>query len=183
MAESASQADALVRSAAEGDRASFETLVRTHAGAVYAHAHRFFGDAPTAEDASQEVWIKVYRSLRDFGGRAAFSTWLFSITRNVCLDMMRRGCRVAAPIDPVDLAGRAGDDTAGEAVAALDLESALRALAPEDREALGAITLFGLSYADAGSALGVPAGTIKSRVFRARRTLITALGLDSRGGV
>jgi RNA polymerase sigma-70 factor, ECF subfamily len=182
MTEGATGPDALVRAAAAGDRASFETLVRTHAGAVYAHAHRFFGDAQVAEDATQEVWIKVYRSLGEFDGRAAFSTWLYRITRNVCLDMVRRGRRVAAPVDPVELAGAAADDTSGEAVAALDMERALRSLAPEDREALGAIALFGLTYAEAASALGVPAGTVKSRVFRARRSLVTTLALDARGG-
>jgi len=182
MAVRAPESAELVRAAAAGDRASFESLVRAHADTVYAHAHRFFGDAQTAEDATQEVWIKVFRSLPEFDGRAAFSTWLFRVTRNVCLDMLRRGRKIATPLDPVDLAGSATDDTAGEAAATLDLEHALRALAPEDREAFNAIALFGLTYVEAGSALGVPAGTVKSRVFRARRTLVTALGLDAKGG-
>ena len=89
MAVRAPESAELVRAAAAGDRASFESLVRAHADAVYAHAHRFFGDAQTAEDATQEVWIKVFRSLPDFDGRAAFSTWLFRVTRNVCLDMLQ----------------------------------------------------------------------------------------------
>ena len=70
---------------------AFETLVRSHADAVYGHALRFFGDTGAAQDAAQEVFLKVHRSLGDFDGRSAFSTWLYRITRNVCLDMFRRG--------------------------------------------------------------------------------------------
>ena len=173
----------LVTKAAAGDISAFEKLVRAHSNAVYAHAYRFFGDAHAAEDAAQEVWVKVYRSLEGFGSRAAFTTWLFRVTRNVCLDMLRSGRRAATPIDPVELHGIANDDPAAEASGAVDLETAMRALSPEDREAFNAVALFGLPYAEAGSVLGVPAGTVKSRVFRARRALTTLLNLEPKGGV
>ena len=182
MSEQARRDAALVTAAAAGDMGAFESLVRANTNAVYAHAYRFFGDAQTAEDATQEVWIKVYRSLDGFGSRAAFSTWLFRVTRNVCLDMMRSGRRAAVPIDPVELHGIAIDDTAGEATGSVDLETAMRALSPEDRDAFNAVALFGLPYAEAGSVLGVPAGTVKSRVFRARRALTTLLNLDATVG-
>jgi RNA polymerase sigma-70 factor (ECF subfamily) len=172
----------LVRAANDGDIGAFEQLVRSHTDAVYAHAYRFFGDAHAAQDATQEVWVNVYRALPEFQGRSAVSTWLFRITRNVCLDMLRAGRRVAAPIDPVDLRGIAVDDTAGDAGSRVDLQTAMRALSPEDRDAFNAVALFGLPYAEAGSALGVPAGTVKSRVFRARRALIALLSLDTQGG-
>jgi RNA polymerase sigma-70 factor (ECF subfamily) len=110
------------------------------------------------------------------------STWLFRITRNVCLDMLRAGRRVAAPIDPLEVQGIAADDTAGDAASRLDLQTAMRALSPEDRDAFNAVALFGLAYAEAGSVFGVPAGTVKSRVFRARRALVALLCLDTRGG-
>jgi RNA polymerase sigma-70 factor (ECF subfamily) len=171
----------LIRAANDGDVGAFEQLVRSHADAVYAHAYRFFGDAQAAQDATQEVWVNVYRALPEFEGRSAVSTWLFRITRNVCLDMLRAGRRVAAPIDPVDLHGIASDDTAGDATSRVDLETAMRALSPEDRDAFNAVALFGLPYAEAASALGVPAGTVKSRVFRARRALIALLSLDVQG--
>jgi RNA polymerase sigma-70 factor, ECF subfamily len=171
----------LVRAANDGDMGAFEQLVRAHTDAVYAHAYRFFGDAHAAQDATQEVWVNVYRALPEFEGRAAVSTWLFRITRNVCLDMLRAGRRVAAPIDPVDLRGISVNDTAGDATARVDLQTAMRALSPEDRDAFNAVALFGLHYAEAGSALGVPAGTVKSRVFRARRALVALLALDAQG--
>lgn len=172
----------LVRAAGDGDRAAFESLVRAHVDAVYGHALRFFGDREAAEDATQEVWIKVFRSLHDFDGRSAFTTWLFRVTRNVCLDMQRAGRRVAVPLDPFQLSGVAADSTEGSAATAVDLERAVRTLTPDDREAFNAVALFGLSYAEAGEALGAPAGTVKSRVFRARRSLVTTLGLDAKGG-
>lgn len=181
MAKKARDDAALVTQAAAGDMGAFESLVRANTKAVYAHAYRFFGDFHAAEDATQEVWVKVFRSLDGFGSRAAFSTWLFRVTRNVCLDMMRSGRRAATPIDPVELHGIATDDTAGEAGGSVDLETAMRALSPEDRDAFNAVALFGLPYAEAGSVLGVPAGTVKSRVFRARRALTTLLDISVKG--
>jgi RNA polymerase sigma-70 factor (ECF subfamily) len=172
----------LVRAANDGDMGAFEELVRAHTDAVYAHAYRFFGDVHAAQDATQEVWVNVYRALPDFQGRSAVSTWLFRITRNVCLDMLRAGRRAAAPVDPVDLHGIASDNTAGDAGTRVDLQTAMRALSPEDRDAFNAVALFGLPYVEAGSALGVPAGTVKSRVFRARRALVALLALDVKGG-
>jgi len=173
---------ALVEAARAGDTAAFERLMRSHLDAVYGHALRFFGDRATAEDAAQEVWVKVYRSLPEFDGRAAFSTWLYRITRNVCLDMFRRGKRQASPVDPLDLPESPSGEFADASATAADLERAVAALQPEDRDAFNAVALFGLSYADAGSVLGVPAGTVKSRVFRARRTIIARLGLGPGGG-
>lgn len=167
----------LVAAARDGDVAAFESLVRSHADAVYGHALRFFGDPQAAEDVMQEVFVKVYRSLGSFDERSAFSTWLFRITRNVCLDMFRAGKRRPVPVDPVDLVGGQSPDHAQAVVDAAAVEEAMRALQPEDREALGAVTLFGLSYADAATELGVPVGTVKSRVFRARRTLLATLGM------
>lgn len=173
---------ALVEAARAGDREAFEALMRAHLDAVYGHALRFFGDSATAEDAAQEVWVKVYRSLPEFDGRSAFATWLYRVTRNVCLDMFRRGKRQASPMDPLDLPQTPSGEFADASAMAADLERAVAALAPEDRDAFNAVALFGLSYSDAGTALGVPSGTVKSRVFRARRTIIARLGLAAGGG-
>lgn len=168
---------ALVRAAQDGDVAAFEALVRANADAVYGHALRFFGDPQTAEDAVQEVFVKVFRSLGSFDGSAAFSTWLFRVTRNVCLDMFRAGRRRAVPVDPLEMSAGTTPDHAGTVVDTVAVESAMRTLLPEDREALGAVTLFGLSYAEAAEELKIPVGTVKSRVFRARRTLLATLGM------
>ena len=178
MPERASVASETISAAKAGDLGAFESMVRACAPSVYSHAYRFFGDSATAQDATQEVWIKVLRSLPGFDERAAFSTWLYRVTRNVCLDMLRAGARSAAPVDPVLLRPGADADPAPGVILAADLDAAVRALSPEDRDAFDAVALFDLPYAQAASVLGVPAGTVKSRVFRARRTLQALLRLD-----
>jgi len=167
-----------VAAAVRGDEAAFTMLVRTHADAVYGHALRFFGDPQAAEDATQEVFIKVFRTLGSFDGRARLSTWLYRVTRNVCLDLVRSGKRTPSPVDPVSLEPLSTVDFADDVVFGQALEQAVATLAPEDRDAFNAITLFGLSYLEAADALGVPAGTVKSRVFRARRALASLLLSD-----
>jgi RNA polymerase sigma-70 factor (ECF subfamily) len=174
----ARQRDAdLVAAAAAGDVSALESLLRKHADAVYGHALRFFGDPDAAEDAVQEVFVKVYRSLSGFKGEAAFSTWLFRVTRNVCLDLLRAGKRRPVPMDPLDLPQRSKSDIADPVIASAALEEALATLPPEERDAFNAISLFALDYREAAEVLGVPVGTVKSRVFRARRALVTVLGL------
>lgn len=161
----------LVAAARKGDERAFETLVRAHSNAVYGHALRFFGDSAAAEDATQEVFVKMFRSLASFDGRSALSTWLFRITRNVCLDMVRAGAHRPIPTDPVDLVAPTVRDFADDVVMSRTVEAAIRTLPPEERDALGAVTLFGMNYQEAALAFDVPVGTVKSRVFRARRTL------------
>lgn len=171
---------ALVAAAKAGDVSAFETLVRRHSRAVYAHAARFFGDPSTSEDVTQEVFVKVYRSLDGFDGQSRFSTWLYRIARNTCLDEVRAGNRRPIPVDPLDSTA-IGADFSDSVVLSAAIEHAMRGLAPEDRDALSAVTLFGLSYEEAGEALGIPAGTVKSRVFRARRALTAAIGIKEGG--
>ena len=170
---------ALVLASKAGDLDAFETLVRTHTPAIYAHAVRFFGDTNAAEDVVQEVWIKVYRSLGSFDGRARFSTWLYRVTRNTCLDLVRDGKRVPVPVETLDAAPQG--DFADTVALAATLERGMQSLTTEDRDALSAVSVFGLSYAEAAETLGVPVGTVKSRVFRARRALSVTLGLVSGG--
>jgi RNA polymerase sigma-70 factor, ECF subfamily len=171
---------ALTLAAREGDLDAFETLVRAHTPAAYAHALRFFGDGSAAEDVVQEVWIKVYRSLGSFDGRARFSTWLYRVVRNTCLDHLRQGKHRPIPVESLPEPAAPGD--LADAVAlSTSLERALSLLAPEDRDALSAVSVFDLTYAEAAEVLGIPVGTVKSRVFRARRSLAITLGMPTGG--
>lgn len=172
---------ALTLAAKDGDIDAFETLVRRHTPAAYAHALRFFGDSSAAEDVVQEVWIKVYRALDGFDGRARFSTWLYRVVRNTCLDQVRQGKRRPIPVESLDAGPTPGDFADAVALSA-SLEHALRELPQEDRDAFSAVSVFDLTYAEAAEALGVPVGTVKSRVFRARRSLAVTLGTTP-GGV
>jgi RNA polymerase sigma-70 factor, ECF subfamily len=181
MPEHSADDAARLHAAKNGDLGAFEALVRAHTGAVYAHALRFFGDTTVAEDVAQEVWIKVYRSLATFDERARFSTWLYRITRNTCLDTVRAGKHRPVPVEVMDNVALPGD-LSDEVALRTSVEAALTTLQPEDRDAFSAVALFGLSYAEAAEALGVPAGTVKSRVFRARRSLAHMLGMSA-GGV
>lgn len=167
--------------AARGDEAAFAALVRSHADAVYGHALRFFGDPQSAEDATQEVFVKVFRTIAGFDGRSKLSTWLYRVTRNVCLDMVRAGKRTPSPVDPVTLEPMSAADFSDDVIFGQSLEQAVATLVPEDRDAFNAITLFGLSYQEAADVLGTPVGTVKSRVFRARRALASLL-LPAEGG-
>jgi len=171
---------ALLDAARAGDLGAFETLVREHTRTVFAHALRFFGDATAAEDTVQEVWIKVYRSLGSFDGRARFSTWLYQVTRNTCLDSVRAGARRPVPVDPITDVAAPGD-LADDVALTASVEQAMRALSPEDRDAFSAVALYGMSYAEAAEILGVPVGTVKSRTFRARRSLAHLLNLANGG--
>ena len=164
---------ALTLAAKDGDLDAFELLVRAHTPVVFTHALRFFGETGAAEDVTQEVWIKVFRALPTFDRRSRFSTWLYRVTRNTCLDQLRAGKHRPVPVDALDVP--AEQDFADEVVLRASLEHAMRALAPDDRDALSAVALFGLTYAEAGAELGVPSGTVKSRVFRARRALTHAI--------
>jgi len=173
--ESKRSEQSVLAAALAGDERAFETIVRANVDAVYGHALRFFGDPSAAEDATQEVFVKVFRSLGSFDGRSALSTWIYRVTRNVCLDMARSGKRRPVPVDPGTLDAPSVRDFADDVVDSRTVEAAIRTLPPEERDALGAVTLFGLSYQDASTALGVPVGTVKSRVFRARRALMAIL--------
>ena len=177
----AAEDPALVAAARSGDIEAFETLVRRHTRVVYAHALRFFGDPSTAEDVTQEVFVKVYRSLDGFDERSRFTTWLFRVTRNTCLDEVRSGRRRPIPVDPLDSPPVVQEDFSSEVALSASVHHAMRGLPPEDRDALAAVALFGLSYAEAADTLGVPVGTVKSRVFRARRTLAATLDLSAGG--
>ena len=163
--------------AQRGDRAALEALLRRHHDRVAALCHRLCGptDAP---DATQEALLAVVRGLRRFDGHAAFTTWLYRVTTNACLDELRRrrrrplpGLEDERPLDGPLL----GPDPAATVAARVDVDAALARLAPEFRAAVVLRDLCGLDYAEIAEVLAIPPGTVRSRIARGRGQLADLL--------
>jgi len=169
---------ALIERYLRGDAEAFNDLMRGHEDRVFAICLRMLRDRESALDATQETFITVFRKVDRFAGHSAFSTWLYRVAVNTCYDQARRTGRQAA--DPLPEGMDAADDRAQEAMEAAelrpDLEAALAALPAEFRSAVVLCDAEGLALQTAAEILGVPVGTVKSRVFRGRRLLAEALG-------
>ncbi|MBP1632014.1 MAG: polymerase sigma factor SigM [Acidobacteria bacterium] len=169
---------ALIARYLRGDMAAFNDLMRAHEDRVFAICLRLLRDRDAALDATQETFITVFRKVDRFAGHSAFSTWLYRVAVNTCYDQARRsGRRATEPLpegrDPADPAAA----TALESVELRpDLEAALLRLPAEFRLAVVLCDAEGLSLQTAAEILGVPVGTVKSRVFRGRRLLAEILG-------
>lgn len=164
-----------IRAAARGDTGAFEELVRAYQAPVWRFLRHLLRDPALAEDVTQETFIRVYRRLHTFGFRSKFSTWVFQVARNAGIDALRARDRRSRLL----LAARPGSGEAPDPAARLELQDALDRLPPRLREAFLVIEVLGLSYREAGRTLDLPEGTVKSRVFRARRQLVEWLD-DSR---
>ncbi len=180
----------LAEKAARGDVEAFAQLVRNHSGLVYRLALRILG-VEDAQDASQEVWIRVWRNVKNFRGESAFSTWLYKITVNTCLSAHRRekdreAREFGSELSHLPLDTGIEDDPESAAVANERREELLRALRhvrSEHRAALVLRHMEGLSYAEVAEILGVPDGTAKGWVSRGRAALLVALSEEEeRGG-
>ncbi len=172
----------LVRRARQGETRAFDRLVQEHYVLVYNTAYRMLGNPDQAEDATLEAFARAYRSLDRFRGDSSFSTWLYRIVTNVCLDYLRSPAQQAVSLDEGrgedgDLTWEVPDESQNPASAALQhrrqhlVHQALQRLSSEHRAVLVLYDLNGFSYEEVGSILGVPVGTVKSRLNRARHAL------------
>jgi RNA polymerase sigma-70 factor (ECF subfamily) len=159
---------------------SWDEVVREHSARVYRLAYRLTGNQHDAEDLTQEVFVRVFRSLSNYTP-GTFEGWLHRITTNLFLDMARRRQRIRFEGLADDAAERlqgreptpaqAFDDTNFDA----DVQAALDALAPEYRAAVVLCDIEGLSYEEISATLGVKLGTVRSRIHRGRAQLRAAL--------
>ncbi len=159
---------------------SWEEIVRTHSGRVYRLAYRLTGNTQDAEDLTQEVFVRVFRSLSRYTP-GTFEGWLHRITTNLFLDMARRRQRIRFEGLGDDAAQRlhGPGPTPAEAFEErhldADVYAALQALPPEYRAAVVLCDIEGLSYEEIAATLGVKLGTVRSRIHRGRAHLRAAL--------
>src|ERR1700759_348730 len=158
---------------------SWDDVVRTHSARVYRLAYRLTGNKHDAEDLTQEVFVRVFRSLSSYTP-GTFEGWLHRITTNLFLDMARRRQRIRFEGLGDETAQRLhGGPTPAQACDERHLDSdsqdALEALAPEYRAAVVLCDIEGLSYEEIAVTLGVKLGTVRSRIHRGRAQLRAAL--------
>jgi len=166
---------------------SWDDIVRTHSQRVYRLAYRLTGNQHDAEDLTQEVFIRVFRSLSSYQP-GTFEGWLHRITTNLFLDMVRRRARIRFDSLGEDADDRLpGREPSPERIFVdthmdADIEAALAALAPEFRAAVVLCDIEGLSYEEIAATLDVKLGTVRSRIHRGRSQLRAALEHRAPGG-
>jgi RNA polymerase sigma-70 factor (ECF subfamily) len=180
----------LVSGAAAGDLDAFEALVRRHQARIVSFVRTLTRNAADAEDVAQEVFVRAHRALGRFRGESHFRSWLYAIASNTTRShhaaRARRqqvwedsGARDARGFDPVDPAPDI-ETTLGRREA---IERALAALPEDWRMAVSLRDVHGLEYKEIADVMGIPMGTVESRIFRARQRLrhllAQALGIEN----
>ncbi|AYY14297.1 RNA polymerase sigma factor SigE [Actinobacteria bacterium YIM 96077] len=159
---------------------SWEEIVRQHSTRVYRLAFRLTGNAHDAEDLTQDVFVRVFRSLASYSP-GTFEGWLHRITTNLFLDSMRRKQRIRFDALGDDAAERLGgreptpERVLTDQMLESDIQSALDAMAPDFRVAVVLCDVEGLSYEEIAATLGIKLGTVRSRIHRGRAQLREAL--------
>jgi len=171
--------DDLIERCLTGDQAAWDAIVRQHWRKVFNVAYKFVGRHDLAEDLTQDVFLKLYRSLSTFDRRANFQTWLISVSRNLCIDHYRSARKeresINRDLDPAELASPAPGVSAYARLESRDrvemLREALALLPPSLRTAVMLRDLEELTYQEIADRLRVPEGTVKSRINRGRTEL------------
>lgn len=175
----------LVERCLAGDESAWEDLVRLHTKRVYSIAYRFTGNETQAQDLTQDVFLRVFRSLKSFrSGEGSFQVWLARLTRNLLIDHYRRS-KLERASDSIEdsvtmlesktaVESRTDSRVVGREASEL-LQGALQKLSPELRETVILRDLEELEYREIALALNVPEGTVKSRLNRGRAELARLL--------
>lgn len=177
--DSPDSVETLIQQCLQGDQTAWDRIVQQHWRKVFNVAYKFLGRHDEAEDLTQEIFLKVFRSLSTFDGRANFQTWLISVSRNLCIDHYRSVRKERESVDrAVDTDTLAPVALDAGPIAALEhhdrvalLRQALAGLPPTLREAVVLRDLQELSYQDIATRLDLPKGTVKSRINRGRTEL------------
>jgi RNA polymerase sigma-70 factor (ECF subfamily) len=171
--------DHLIERCLHGDQGAWEQIVRQHWRKVFNVAYKFVGSHEQAEDLTQDIFLKIFKSLETFDRRANFQTWLISVSRNLCIDHYRSVRKERLTIDrDVTAEDVSPVSTTVSPLAALEqrdlaslLRSALQGLPQSLRMAVLLRDIQDLSYQEIAERLHLPEGTVKSRINRGRREL------------
>jgi RNA polymerase sigma-70 factor (ECF subfamily) len=177
--------ETLIQRCLSGDQAAWNQIVQQHWRKVFNVAYKFVGRHDEAEDLTQDIFLKVFKSLSTFDRRANFQTWLISVSRNLCIDHYRSVRKERESIDRgVDTDTLAPAAPEAGPIAALEqrdrvalLRTALSALPPTLRTAVVMRDLQELSYQEIADRLALPEGTVKSRINRGRTELARQITL------
>ena len=177
----------LMRIVQAGDFSPASEIYDRYSGRIYNFAFRFLKNAEAAEDATQEVFVKMLRHASQFHGDAKLSTWLFSIAANWCRDYLRKADNKVKESDDVLVSLPAPSETSPDRTLEQRenetlVRRALQALTAEQREAILLSRYQGLSYAEIAQIAGCSEGAVKTRVFRAMETLKKTLTGEAGGG-
>ena len=167
-----------IQAAKNGDQAAFGHLVETYQKRVYALTVRMCPTRELAEEAAQEAFLSAWQGLPFFRGDSAFSTWLYRLASNACVDLLRKEGRHQGPsLDDETVTADVADPSPTPEKAAeqrelrAQIEAGLRSLSPEHREVLVLREIQQLSYDEIADTLSLDLGTVKSRINRGRRQL------------
>ena len=171
--------DGLIQRCLDGDQAAWDVIVRQHRRKVFNIAYKFVGRHDEAEDLTQDVFVKVFRSLNTFDRRANFHTWLFSVSRNLCIDHYRAVRKeretINRDVDANDLSPVSRTASQLSVLERRDrvalLRLAIGRLAPTLRTAVMMRDIQELTYQEIADTLHLPEGTVKSRINRGRTEL------------
>jgi len=171
--------DTLIAQCIGGDQAAWDTIVRQNWRKVFNVAYKFVGRHDEAEDLAQDIFLKIFKALGTFDRRANFQTWIVSISRNLCIDHYRSVRKerqtIAREVDSTDLQPASKERGPYAAAEHQDLRELLRVslgkLPPALRTAVVLRDLQELSYQEIADKLGLPEGTVKSRINRGRLEL------------
>jgi RNA polymerase sigma-70 factor (ECF subfamily) len=171
--------DEIIERCLNGDQAAWEQIVRLYRRKVFNVAYKFVGSHDQAEDLTQDVFLKLFKSLDTFDRRANFQTWLISVSRNLCIDHYRAVRKeretINRDVDPADHPPISPDMRADTRLERRDrvtlLRRALEKLAPTLRTAVMLRDIQELTYQEISTTLRLPEGTVKSRINRGRTEL------------
>ena len=173
----------LIKRAQKKDSAAIEALIYAYEKRVYNIAYRYMGNDADAWDMAQESLIKIYRNVSSFRGRSSFSSWVYRLTVNTCLDGLRKRKKSPASLDQSIENGAAFQDQSAplpeEHVLSSErsavIQRAIDTLSDDHKSVIILRDITGLSYEEIAECLGVSIGTVKSRINRGRARLKTLL--------